>query len=738
MKAFFLYLSILLLAALHINAANLMLEVRDAKNNELLQGCVITVQVANQPSVSKNCLDGLVNLENVTFPVAYSVKMLGYEKLSGVVLLRDVKTVDKGYLYTVFLKQSLQQVNEVVITGQVVPVLASQSIYKVNTISNAQIAQRGAVNLSDVLNYEMNSFVNNDNVLGSSLSIGGISGQNVKILVNGIPLTGRENGNIDLGQLNMNNVKRIEMIQGPMSVIYGSNAMGGVINILTHTPKDETNFSIRTYGETIGRLNVGATANLSKGKHSVQTSVARNFFGGWNAKDSIDRFQIWKPKTQYTADLQYNFDVNDNVQLNYFGSYLNEKITNKGAPIVNPYEGYAFDEYYRTHRMINSINGSIKLSDKEKFSFNNSYTNYTRTKNRFKKDLVSLNQIETKSRGDQDTTTFKTINLRGVLTSSRIKNLEFMGGYELIRETGQSFKLADEVKTMTDLGLFASANYTYRSLSIQPSLRMTLNSLYPNGYTPALHFKYDISDRTQIRASYANGYRVPSLKELYLQFIDQNHTIIGNPDLKPEQGNHYEVGLDKTLMSDKSGTLTLSGSMMHNNIRNMITLAVYNSQGILRIYENLDRYKNWMANARFAFKGEKWNAQIGGGYIYVESSSILPQHTITEMNASVSYKLPKVKTTFNFNYKYNSKQPVITVDEQFLYTNPIHIANTSLQRKFFKETLNVQFGVRNLFNLQTSALNGAVNGQGSAHSSATGMQIFPARSLFLDAVYIFK
>lgn len=737
MKAFFLYISLFILAALNLNAANLMLEVRDAKNKDLLQGCVVSVQIANQPEVSKNCLDGIVKLENVQFPIAYTVKMLGYEKLTGVLNVQDVKQVDNGYQHTVYLKQTLQQVNEVVITGQSVPVLATQSIYKVNTISNAQIAQRGAVNLSDVLNYEMNNFVNNDNVLGSSLSIGGISGQNVKILLNGIPLTGRENGNIDLGQLNMNNVKRIEMIQGPMSVIYGSNAMGGVINILTQTPKDETSFSIRTYGESIGRINVGATANLAKGKHALQTTVARNFFGGWNATDSLDRFQIWKPKTQYTADLQYNFDVNEKVKLNYFGSYLNEKISNKGTPIVNPYEGYAFDEYYRTHRMINSINGSIQLSNKESFTFNSSYTNYTRTKNRFKKDLVSLNEIETKSRGDQDTSIFKTLNLRGVLSSKRIKNLDVMGGYEFIRETGQSFKLADEVKSMTDIGLFASANYTYRSLSIQPSLRMTLNSLYPNGYTPALHVKYDISERTQIRASYANGYRVPSLKELYLQFIDQNHTIIGNPDLKPEQGHHYEIGMDKNLWSQKNNSLSISANMMHNDIRNMITLAVYNSQGILRVYQNLERYKNWMANARLQLKGEKWNAQLGGGYIYVEQSTILPQHTIAEMNASLSYKIPKVNTTFNFNYKYNSKQPVVTVDEQFLYTNPIHIANTSLQRKFFKETLSLQIGVRNLFNLQTTALNGAVNGQGSAHSSASGMQIFPARSLFLDAVYIF-
>lgn len=737
MRISFLYIILFISAALRVNAADLLLEVRDSKSKELLQGCVVNVQVANQPAFSKNCVDGLVILNNVSFPITFTAKMLGYEPQVGKIELKDIKSNEQTPRYTIFLASASHHIHEVVITGQATPVLASQSIYKVNTISSSQIAQRGAVNLADVLNFELNNFVNNDNVLGSSLSIGGISGQNVKILLNGIPLTGRENGNIDLGQLNMNNIKRIEMIQGPMSVIYGSNAMGGVINLITNTSKNKHSFSIRNYTESIGRYNVMANASFSKGKHSINASVARNFFGGWSSEDSIDRFQIWKPKTQYTADFQYDVDVSNKLKLNYFGSYLNEKITNKGQPIVNPYEGYAFDEYYRTHRIINALNGTYSLSKSSSFTFNNSYTNYTRTKNRFKKDLVSLDQFETKSRGDQDTSIFKTLNLRGVFTSSGIKHLELLGGYELMHETGQSFKLADEQKKMTDLGIFASANFSYKSLSIQPSLRMTVNSLYSNGYTPALHLKYSLTENTQIRASYANGYRVPTLKELYLQFIDQNHTIIGNPELKPEQGDHIEVGLDKPIVSNQKSNLTFCGTLAHNDIRNMITLAVYNSQGILRIYENLERYKNWMSNAKFVYRSEKLNAQLGGGYIFVEASRIMPQHTIAEMNMALSYKISSLKSTFNINYKYNSKQPVITVDEQFLYTDPIHIANMSIQRKFIKESLSLQVGVKNLLNLQTSALNGAINSQGSAHTSASGMQIFPARSLFLDVSYQF-
>src|SRR5574343_609177 len=85
--------------------------------------------------------------------------------------------------------------NTVVRTGNIKPTASSQSVHHVKIIGAAQIERQGAVNLKDILSKELNVRIGNDNVLGSSLSMQGISGQNVKILLDGIPLTGRENGN---------------------------------------------------------------------------------------------------------------------------------------------------------------------------------------------------------------------------------------------------------------------------------------------------------------------------------------------------------------------------------------------------------------------------------------------------------------------------------------------------------------------------------------------------------------
>jgi len=474
---------------------------------------------------------------------------------------------------------------------------------------------------------------------------------------------------------------------------------------------------------------------MNKKNHQLQLSLARNFFAGWTPKDSIDRFQLWKPKTQYTGDLQYWFTIKK-MKLSYFGSYLNEKITNKGQPIINPYEGYAFDEYYRTNRIINAVSANLPLNKTDQLAFTNSYQRYKRTKNRLKKDLVSLNEFETENVGDQDTTRFYDLNLRGTYTSSRMKHLDIVLGYEYAQQTGASYKLVDQKQRMSDIGIFGSASYTYKFFQLQPSLRVTYNNWYKTNFTPALHTKLELNASTQLRASYARGFRAPTLKEMYLQFIDQNHTIIGNPDLKPEIGDHFEIGLEHQY-AIKHAAASYSVNAYYNSIQNLIALAVFNNHGVLRQYENIETYKNLMLNIKGKITGSQYSLGAGTGVIYVEKTNVTPENTILECTFTGSYTWKKINTTFNLNYKYNSRQPVITVDQQFLYTSPMHIANVSAQHSFFKKALVAQVGVKNLFNLQNSTLTGSINPQSSGHLSAGAMQAFPARSFFIDVTYSF-
>ena len=735
MTKHFLYIILFLLVALHTKATNLVIEVKEDQSNIVLENAIVSYTQNKQQYAFPVPLSGKVVLKNIEYPIKIKVQSLSYESITKTIKAKDITSLYGDDYLLVQLKKINVQLNELVVTAQTTPQLAKQSIYKVNSINSAQIAQRGAVSVNDVLGYEVNHFISNDNLLGSSVSIGGIGGQNVKVLVNGVPIMGRENGNIDLGQLSVNNIKRIEMIQGPMSVIYGSNALGGVINIITKTPQKKMAFGIRSYTESIGKYNFFGDMSLQRKKHQVQVSLSRNFFQGWTPEDSVDRYQLWKPKTQYASDLQYNYE-NKKTKVNYYSSYLYEKITNKGVPIVNPYDGYAFDEYYKTQRIINSLGLNYVLSTKEQLSFSNSYSIYKRTKNRFRKDLVSLEQFQTHGIGDQDTTRFDDINARGTLSSKRFKNMDVLLGYEYTYELGKSYKLADDEQSMSDIGVFASATYTHKKISVQPSCRMTYSNRFNKATTPALHLKYDLNQRTQIRASYARGFRAPTLKEMYLQFVDQNHTIIGNPELKPEIGDHLEFGIEHQAKLAHA-TLSIGLNAYANAITNLITLAIYNNHGVLRQYANIQEYQNGILNVQAKYASSRLKFNTAMGCILVNKSETLPQHVILEISPNLSYWFKSINTTFNFNYKFNSKQPVLTVDQQFLYTSALHIANASLQKSFFKKSLALQVGVKNLFNLQNTPLSGAVDLQSGGHTSASGMQLFPERSLFMDIQYHF-
>ena len=129
--------------------------------------------------------------------------------------------------------ESEETINPVFITGSGSTIKSNASTYQIKVISAKTIAQMGAQNIGEVLQSQSGILINQDPVLGTGINIQGLSGQSVKILVNGVPMVGRMNGNIDLGQITTGQIERIEIIEGPMSVIYGSDAIGGVVNVIT-------------------------------------------------------------------------------------------------------------------------------------------------------------------------------------------------------------------------------------------------------------------------------------------------------------------------------------------------------------------------------------------------------------------------------------------------------------------------------------------------------------------------
>ena len=120
----------------------------------------------------------------------------------------------------------IHELDEVIVTAQYVPQTIEKSVYKVKTIDAGEMRSRGVSNLRELLQHELNINLEQRSVFGTSIEVQGISKENVKILVDGVPVIGRLNGIIDLSQINLYNIERVEIIEGPASVFYGTGRYG--------------------------------------------------------------------------------------------------------------------------------------------------------------------------------------------------------------------------------------------------------------------------------------------------------------------------------------------------------------------------------------------------------------------------------------------------------------------------------------------------------------------------------
>lgn len=230
-------------------------------NGKALPYCHVCIRdlVTNETSYFVTDEQGLADFK-FNGNTVVSVSFMGFETLFDTIT-SSVESID--YV----MKAKSFNFNEVVVTGQNKPISVDKSIYSIKLIGKKEIEQTASNNLADLLSKQANIQINNDPSLGSSLKLQGISGENIKILVDNVPVIGRLNGNIDLSQLNLSEVDHIEIVEGPMSVIYGSNALGGVINIITKKNKyARIKAGADLYYETVGVYNANGRFNWKKTK----------------------------------------------------------------------------------------------------------------------------------------------------------------------------------------------------------------------------------------------------------------------------------------------------------------------------------------------------------------------------------------------------------------------------------------------------------------------------------------
>jgi outer membrane receptor for ferrienterochelin and colicins len=651
-----------------------------------------------------------------------------------------------------------QTLSSVVVTGQYKPTKPEDAVQRVRIIDSKKIAAMGAQNLRDVLLNEMNLTIAQDNVLGSSLSIQGVSGQNVKILVDGVPVIGRQNGNVDIAQLNVYNVERIELVEGPMSVNYGTDALAGTINIITKSSlKSNLEAAVNTYTETIGKYNVNASAGFRKSKHTFLISGARNFFDGWDAKEGMNFFKFapeladerrslqWDAKEEYNANMQYSYRFNKST-FRLKSDYFYDLITNRGAP--NGYYGYtAFDDYYKTQRFNNALFANGKFFKNKTYSFIAAYNLYKRIKNTYEKDLTTLNNVMAAA-SDQDTSGYSLFNTRGTISNSyTASRINYEMGYDVNLEKGSGKRILDRQQQIADFALYGSAEYKITdSFIIRGGLRYAYNTSFRAPLIPSVNIKYTLMKGLTIRSSYAHGFRAPSVKELYFEFKDSNHDIIGNPKLKPEESDNYNIAI--TYSNGINGlNYKLEFSGFYNSINDMINLAQPDTNALRFTYVNIDKFKTKGVQLNYTSEYKNLKFSLGGSYIgrynQLSGSENAIVNTFSyspEMRCNTAYEWPKCNLSLSLFLKYTGSMPSYglgTNNEIVLTTiDAYSMADLSISKRLFKSRMILTLGCKNLFN--TINVNRVGESRATAHSTTNNsLSISTGRSLFFGLGYQF-
>ncbi len=671
--------------------------------------------------------------------------------------INNPKISEKEISKTFVINSNLQRINPVSITGSIQPKLATANPYSVTTISKTTIQNMGAQNLGEVLQNQSGVQLNQDPSLGTTMQLQGLGGQNVKILINGVPMIGRLNGNIDVSQILANNIERIEIIEGPMSVVYGTDAIGGIINVITKRPlKNQSSANLKYFSDWVGNQNIDAgimqgfshkSKNNFNHHYGYNLDLGRYFFDGMDFNTNT-RSLDWKPKTKLFANLGLNY-ANKFVKQSNSGSIFLERLTDRSDAEFNLVSVTGYNNYFNTVRADFTSITEINLSKKASLQLQNSHNIYYRTKSMVRRNLVTGTETLTRPE-DQDTTLNTQINLRGLFQYTPKSVLsDILIGYEYQNEDIQTQRILKDGR-IQDFALFGSVEYTgIRKLQIKPSLRIAYNNRFGRNpmpgilgdnlklapIVPSIQLKYQISKHLFFRASYAKGFRAPNAKELYFLFVDLNHNVQGNENLSAEIADNFNASIDYRHQINPKSAATFKVSGFSNFIKNQIQLSLLDINTNLYQYINIGEMHSTGSSASTNLVWKQWNIGLGGAYILNHSKTSpeesLSRWNLVQSNMNIEYVVQSLNFSVQFFSRYTGETKGFLSSGSFYTISPYYLSDLSFIKTLYNKHLKIQLGCKNLFNVTSLTATGTTSG-GIHGSGNSGVNIAPGRNIFIN------
>lgn len=539
---------------------------------------------------------------------------------------------------------------------------------------------------------------------GQEVWIQGIDGDRVLVLIDGMPVTASTGSAVDLTQISVANIQQIEIAKGSLSALYGSEAMGGVVNVITAAPDDPFGLSLTVDGGGYGDNSVSNAYLNDQHYRLVTHKRGENWFvqlaadhrnkGGVDLDPSTYEFEGDQgTKSNVTMIAGYEFD--NGGRLKFVPSWYQEDMARQYDDFIPGIGDIEKIKKEVATRKNLSVNYTGPLTDEVYLTTYYIHENFLdETEQYTVSSGTSVNQ-----RVGDFTTDKAEVQIDFPVGDSHILTTGIVGYQSSLTQTKDGVSELDPNNpTRQNIEYYLQDDYFLTDeVEILPGIRAQYDSDFGSHVSPKLNLMYRpyALDEYQfrLRGGVGAGYRVPTLKERYYLFDHSNvgsgYKVIGNPDLTPESSISYQLGVDAQL----SRHLWADLNLFHNDINDLITEDLNeektDEEGV-QIYEYVNQEsvvtKGFDTSLKVTHLGA-WSGDVGYSYLEAtdnQTGNQLVRRPTHQAKFSVNYSLVALKTELSLFGRFESESYADTANtlvspQQSVFDFKV---NTQLTREF--------------------------------------------------------
>lgn len=543
-----------------------------------LEAATIAILQLNKNAVSDN--SGKYEISDIPYGTyQVEVRFVGLNTFKTEVSLNSPQTE----LNVTLKAESHTDLDEVVVSGTMKEVSKLESPVPVEVYTSKFFRANPTPSIFDALQNvngvrpQLNCNVCNT----GDIHINGLEGPYTMILIDGMPIVSGLSTVYGLSGIPQSLIDRVEIVKGPASTLYGSEAVGGLINIITKRPGNAPLLSVDAFGTSWGEINTDVAAKFNVGK-KAQSLLGINYFNYQNPIDNNDdNFTDVTLQNRISIFNKWNFDRKDNRIFSLAGRYVYEDRWGGEMNWAKKYRGgdEVYGESIYTSRW--EFFGTYQLPVREKILFQFSTNGHNQNSVYGDTPYLADQYI-----GFGQLTWFKTLGKHDLLTGLTYRYTYYDDNTPATADAGD---LDKNRPTHTNLpGVFVQDEITLNENNkLLLGLRYDYNSLHGSILTPRLNYKWSSNDKNNIlRLSFGNGYRVANVfTEDHAALTGAREVVFIN-DLKPETSWNGNLNFVKKIQAG-STFIGLDATAFYTYFNNKI-IADYDTDANKIIYDNLD------------------------------------------------------------------------------------------------------------------------------------------------------